>query len=369
MPRWVFGARVLWLGLIIAGCASQPLLKDGNETPPLALVPVGEAGIIDQRGRFREIFCALNDDHGAELPDHRPCDQALHDLPGETPGDGRPVNLGRARIDLHLVIVPGLAAECFGELMLPLRYAARHVEQLGYEVSWIDVDGLSSSRRNAGEISEAILGMEDVGRPIVLLGYSKGMSDALEALVDPEAAERITAVVSFAGAVNGSPLAEKSSAALLKALAYVPGLSCDSGDRGAVDSLLRSNRTEWLAAHRLPASILYYSVVSYAAREQISALLHSSYDELAMIDPRNDSQLLYYDAIVPRSRLLGYVNADHFAIALPLARDSTLTAEFVNRNAFPREILLEAILKSIEEDLLAAGSPAIPSPKAAYPRQ
>jgi hypothetical protein len=367
MPRWVFGARVLWLGLIVAGCASQPLLQDGDETPPLALVPVGEAGIIDQRGRFREIFCALNDDHGAELPDHRPCDQALHDLPGETPGDGRPVNLGRARVDLHLVIVPGLAAQCFGEWTLPLRDAARHVEQLGYEVSWIDVDGLSSSRRNAGEISEAILGMEDGGRPIVLLGYSKGMSDALEALVDPEVAERITAVVSFAGAVNGSPLAEKSSAVLLKALAYVPGLSCDSGDRGAVDSLLRSNRTEWLAAHRLPASIHYYSVVSYAAREQISAMLHSSYDELAMIDPRNDSQLLYYDAIVPGSRLLGYVNADHFAIALPLARDSALTAEFVNRNAFPREILLEAILKSIEEDLLAAGSPPIPSPKAAIP--
>jgi hypothetical protein len=356
MPRRNVRAGCLWLGLSLAGCASEPLLKDDSETPPLALVPVGEAGIVDGRGRFREIFCALNDDHGAALPDHRPCDEALHRLPGEPPASGQPVNLGPSRTGLRLVIVPGLAAECFGERALPLRYAARHVEQLGYEVSWIDVDGLSSSERNAAEISAAILAMEDADRPIVLLGYSKGMSDALVALADPKTSARIAAVVSVAGAVNGSPLAEKSSAVLLNALAYVPGLSCDSGDRGAVDSLLRSTRTEWLATHRLPPAIRSYSVVGYAAREQISAMLHSSYDELALIDPRNDSQLLYYDAIVPASTLLGYVNADHWAIAMPVARDSALIAEFADRNAFPREILLEAILKAIEENLIAAGN-------------
>jgi hypothetical protein len=367
MPRKILGTGCLSLCLLVVGCASQPLLEDGNETPPLALVPVGEAGIVDQRGRFREIFCALSDDHGADLPDHRPCDQALHQLPGEPRAGDQPVNLGRARTGLHLVIVPGLAAQCFGERALPLRYAARHVEQLGYEVSWIDVDGLSSSARNATEIGAAILGMEDTDRPIVLLGYSKGMGDALEALANPKVAERITAVVGLAGAVNGSPLAEKSSAVLLNALAYVPGLSCDSGDRGAVDSLRRSTRTEWLATHRLPPAVRYYSVVGYAARDQISGLLHASYDELALIDPRNDSQLLYYDAIVPASTLLGYANADHWAIGMPIARDSALAAEFADRNAFPREILLEAILKSIEEDLLSAGRVPVPSAKAAVP--
>jgi hypothetical protein len=363
MPGRNFRAGCLWLSVWVAGCASEPLLKDNSETPPLALVPVGEAGIVDGRGRFREIFCALNDDHGAALPDHRPCDEALHRLPGEPPASGQPVNLGPSRTGLRLVIVPGLAAECFGERALPLRYAARHVEQLGYEVSWIDVDGLSSSERNAAEISAAILAMQDTDRPIVLLGYSKGMSDALEALADPKTSARIAAVVSVAGAVNGSPLADKASPIMLDTLAYVPGLTCDSGDRGALGSLLRSTRTEWLATHRLPATIRYYSVVSYAAREQVSGLLHSQYDDLAMIDPRNDGQLLFYDEIVPASTLLGYVNADHWAIAMPIGRDSALAAEFVDRNAFPREILLEAILKAIEEDLIAAGiaKPAVVS--------
>jgi hypothetical protein len=74
-----------------------------------------------------------------------------------------------------------------------------------------------------------------------------------------------------------------------------------------------------------------------------------------MIDPRNDSQLLFYDQIVSGSTLLGYLNADHWAVAMPIARESVLLQPFVDRNAFPREILLEAILKQIEDDLVAAG--------------
>jgi hypothetical protein len=341
--------------LATVSCASEPLLDDTEPTPPLSLVPATQAGVVDQRGRFREIFCALSADHGADLPDHRPCELALHELLDESPADRRPVSLGRARLGLRLVIVPGLAAQCFGDLALPLRYAARHVEQLGYEVSWINVDGLSSSTRNAEEIAAAILGMEDApDRPIVLPGYSKGMSDALEASIDPEVAARVSAIVGLGGAVNGSPLADKASAALLEALAFLPGLACDSGDRGALRSLRRNTRVGWLATHRLPPSVRYYSVVSYAAPSGVSVVLRPAYDDLSLIDPRNDSQLLFYDQIVPGSTLLAYVNADHFAVAMPIVRESLLAEPFVDHNAFPREILLEAILKQIEEDLIAS---------------
>jgi hypothetical protein len=275
----------------------------------------------------------------------------------EPPAGGGAVNLGRARMPLRLVIVPGLAAECFGESALPLRYAARHVEQLGYEVTWIDVDGLSSSARNAGEIRAAIVEMEAAAdRPIVVLGYSKGMSDLLEASVDPEVAARVAAIVGLSGAVNGSPLADHAPAALLNALAYLPGTTCESGDRGALDSLRRDTRMAWLATHRPDPAIRTYSVVSYADPDRVSAMLRSSYDDLSLIEPRNDSQLLFYDQIVPGSTLLGYINADHWASALPVARDSVLARPFVDRNAFPREILLEAILKYVEEDLMAAGA-------------
>lgn len=349
-------AAAFWMGLVVAGCASEPLLDRTAEMPPVALVPTTQTEIVDQRGRFREIFCALVEDHGADLPDNRPCDQALHRLLDEPSPGSEAVNLGRARIGLRLVIVPGLAAECFGQSALPLRHAARHVEQLGYEVTWIDVDGLSSSTRNAGEIREAIVEMATApDRPIVVLGYSKGMSDLLEASVDPEVAARVAAVVSLSGAVNGSPLADNAPAALLNALAYLPGTTCESGDRGALDSLRRDTRMAWLASHRLAPAVRYYSIVSYADPDRVSSLLRSSYDDLSVIEPRNDSQLLFYDQIVPGSTLLGYINADHWAGALPIARDSVLARPFVNENAFPREILLEAILKYVEEDLIAAG--------------
>jgi hypothetical protein len=344
----------LCLGALLAACAPQPLLDGDAEMPPLALVPTGQAGVVDGRARFREIFCALSEDHGAALPDHRPCEQALHRLAGEAPPSGRPVSLGRARLGLRLMLVPGLAAQCFGELALPLRLAARHVEQLGYEVSWIDVDGLSSTTRNAGEIAEAVLAMPDeAARPLVLLGHSKGASDALEAVVVPAVAARLAAVVSLAGAVNGSPLADQASQVPIDFVASLPGIACAGGDRGALGSLRRATRMTWLAQHPLPP-LRFYSLADYAGREQISTLLRSSYDELSLIEPRNDGQLLFDDQIVPGSTLLGYLNGDHWAVAVPIAREAALAGLLIDRNAFPREILLEAILKQIEEDLLDA---------------
>ena len=355
----------LAIGLALAACAPQPLLDPRLETPPLALVPAAQAGIVDRRGRFREIFCAVSEDHGIELPDHRPCDQALHRLAGEAAASRAPVNLGRARVDLHLAIVPGFAAQCFGERALPLRAAASHVEQLGYEVTWIDVDGLSSSTRNAAKIRAAILERdESPDRPIVLLGYSKGASDVLEASADPTVAARVAAVVSLGGAINGSPLADQASETWLDVLAHVPGLSCGGGDRGALKSLRRGVRLAWHAAHQPSPSIRYYSLVSIAERDQISLLLRPSYDDLSMLDPRNDGQLLFYDQIAPGSTLLGYLNADHWAVAMPIVRDVAAARLLFDRNAFPREILLEAILKQIEEDLITAGRVTISGPVA-----
>jgi hypothetical protein len=347
--------------LLLAGCTSEPLFDGELETPPLALAPTTQTGIVDRRARFREIFCALSEDHGSDLPDHRPCDQVLHRLLGEAPASGAPVNLGHAEASLRLVIVPGLAASCFGELAVPLTHAADHVEQLRYEVSWIDVDALSSSTRNATEVAAAVLAMDEAAdRPIVLLGYSKGAIDVLEAIIEPEVAARVAAVVSLSGSVNGSPLADKAPEALLKLLAHLPGTTCEQGDLGALDSLRRGTRMAWLATHTPAPSIRYYSLASYADREHISTLLHSSYDDLSLIEPRNDSQMLFYDQIMPGSELLGYLNADHWAVAIPLDRSGVLSL-LVDRNAFPREILLEAILKQIEEDLIAAAGAGVGS--------
>ena len=54
----------------------------------------------------------------------------------------------------------------------------------------------------------------------------------------------------------------------------------------------------------------------------------------------------------PAAPSSGYLNADHWAIAVPIARmHTTIGSMFVTQNAYPREALLEALLRFVEEDL------------------
>ena len=90
--------------------------------------------------------------------------------------------------------------------------------------------------------------------------------------------------------------------------------------------------------------------------ERISSILTGSARKLSQVDGRNDSQVLFYDEVIPGSTLVGYVNADHWAMALPIARKhDTIGALFVTENAYPREALMEALLRFVEEDLAATG--------------
>ena len=97
-----------------------------------------------------------------------------------------------------------------------------------------------------------------------------------------------------------------------------------SGDGGGVDSLRPATRRAWLAQHPLPRELRYYSLVTLPQPERISSVLTSSYNKLARIDGRNDSQVIFYDQVVPGSTLVGYVNADHWALAVPIARSHAM---------------------------------------------
>ncbi|EDZ99433.1 conserved hypothetical protein [Burkholderia sp. H160] len=167
----------------------------------------------------------------------------------------------------------------------------------------------------------------------MLIGYSKGAPDVLEALVAyPEIRSRLAAVVSAAGAVGGSPLADDAELYQVDLLRHVPGATCTSGDGGVVQSLRPATRKAWLAQNPLPPGLRYYSVVTFPQPEHISSILTSSYDKLSRVDPRNDSQLIFYDQLIPGSTLLAYVNADHWALAVPIARTHpTIGALFVRR--------------------------------------
>ena len=361
LRRSRLGTALLSLLLLlptVCSCVKAPNVPAPHTlaVSPHALLPAASAGIDDQRGRFREILCAVDEAHGHQLPEYRPCADILHRFTDEPLGTGEPVQVGPGQLKLRVAVVAGLGAECFAYLVSTFQFALGHLEDLGYHTALINVDGLSSSTNNARQIRDAVVAMDLApDERLVLVGYSKGTPDILEGLVTyPELARRVAAVVSVAGAVNGSPLADDASASMLTLLKYLPGSECDRGDRGALESLKPSTRRVFARAHELPGTVQYYSVVAFAQRELISVALSADYDELAKIEPRNDGQLLFYDQIIAGGILLGFVNADHWAVALPISRRRPgLAATVINRNEFPREILLEAIVRHVEERLLA----------------
>jgi hypothetical protein len=338
-------------------CSTKPLVPYSTDTPPLVLLPAGSQPVVDKRGRFREIYCAVLEAR-RDLPDYRPCEDALTRLGKEPPGTGRPVDLGPSQRHLVAVLVPGLGYDCFEPWLDPPGTVASHLRQYGYDLLAINVDGLSSSQNNARQIREALMAMPAEASParLVLIGYSKGAPDILEALVAyPEIRSRIAAVVSAAGAVGGSPLANDASQSDADMLRHFPGAKCKSGDRGGVASLRPATRRAWLAENPLPPGLRYYSFGTFPAPDRMSSALKSSYNKLSRIDPRNDSQVIFYDEVIPGSTLLGYANADHWALVLPIARTHEVVGSmFITRNAYPREALAEAFLRFVEEDLTSS---------------
>ncbi|HVE11418.1 MAG TPA: hypothetical protein VNE00_29450 [Paraburkholderia sp.] len=343
------------VSILLAGCATKPLVPYSTDTPPMMLVPASQAGVVDSRGRFREIYCAVLQARGSTVPDYRTCAQALTQVGTEPAGTGKPVELGQSKRHLIAAVVPGIGYDCFKPWLDPPDTVVTHLRQFGFDAALIDVDALSSSTTNARRIRDAIMATPaPPGAPrIVLIGYSKGAPDVLEALVAyPEIVSRVAAVVSAAGAIGGSPLANDAEQYQADLLRYVPGATCTSGDGGAVQSLRPATRHAWLARHSLPRELRYYSIVTFPRPERISSILTSSYNKLSRVDARNDSQVIFYDQLVPGSTLLAYVNADHWALAVPVARTHpTIGALFVTENAYPREALAEAILRFVEEDL------------------
>jgi hypothetical protein len=352
-------SKTIGLGLaisLLSACSSQPQVPFSYSLAPLSFEPDNTYNVSDGRARFREIFCAANEDHGESLPDFRPCDDALVRFEDEPPPTGEPVNLSVSSAGLLGKMVPGLAYSCIKPWLHHDNSAPNHVATLGYETGFIQVEGIASSETNATLIADyiATLGPEHTERPLILFGYSKGVPDIFAFLAAyPELTAQVAAVVSYAGAVWGSPLADTANEKQLSWLTYIPGAECEKQDSKALETLSPANRKAWFAENTLPDHIRYYSVIAFPDPENISNGLQRFHRKLGELkDGRNDSQVVFYDQVIPGSTILGFFNADHWAMSVPIARQHEITqAVFADRNDFPREIALEAILRYIEEDL------------------
>lgn len=339
----------------LSACTERPARQFILGAAPLNEVPPSIVGVTDGRGRFREIFCRVLDTREPELRDHHTCDTALTRVADEMDAPGAPVDLAPSRAGLKIFFVPGIAWDCFSEWLAPPETAVNHIQEQGYGFELVPIEGLSSSARNARIIRDTLMRAtwESSDARAVLVGYSKGAPDILEAMATyPELRARVAAVVSVAGAVWGSPLADDVTPFGLAPLRSWPGAKCTAGDGGGLESLTPAVRADWMENNQLSSGVRYYSIVALPHPDNISALLRPSYAKLSRSDRRNDSQVLLFDQFLPGSTFLGYLNADHWAVALPIAPSHRLIGQtLVNRNSYPREALLEAILRTVEEDL------------------
>ncbi len=80
-PRIVVASLAMAVTVALGACApAPPLMPYSTDTPPLVLAPASEAGVQDQRARFREIYCAVLQAR-RDVPDHRPCERGERQCP------------------------------------------------------------------------------------------------------------------------------------------------------------------------------------------------------------------------------------------------------------------------------------------------
>jgi pimeloyl-ACP methyl ester carboxylesterase len=341
-------------GATTMGCVGPVKHKTTTDYPAAVLYAVGTPPVIDGRARFREIFCRLLAADPEVQASDSACDEFLLRFNDEPLPDENPRPIAKLSTRYRVMVVPGFLNECVAGSALPFEDAIPSLSDRGFKIEALVVGGRSSSDANAAHIAEAINHL-DLGEDekLVLVGHSKGAVDILHCLVNfPQAVRHVAAVVSVAGAINGSPLAAKMKTITNGLVWKWSPAECDTGDDGAINSLRPAIRLNWMAANPLPQSVRYFSLASVTNHDHVNTLLKNGYELLWIYSPRNDGLLLSVDQLVPGGTLLGYANADHWSVALPLENKNYPISETIRAPIkFPRSILLHALLIYVAEAL------------------
>ncbi|RZT95134.1 hypothetical protein [Rivibacter subsaxonicus] len=334
--------------LFLAGCATPPA-ADSEHGPSLSRAARDRTGLRDLRAEFRVELCSRLDAKA-----DRPCADVLVAAADEAPAPPPVAATVPVASRFRIAIVPGLLAECLKPAARPFVDAIAALREQGFEVVDMAVGGRTSSVANAALLASEIAALPDDGRPLIMFAYSKGLPDALEMAVRyPQAGKRVAAIVGIAGAFGGSPLAEDNESLYRATLMRLPFDRCAAGDGEELRDLRRDVRQAWWSEHGAQVGIPLYSIAALPDSDQLSPALKLSYSKLAKIDPLNDSQLLLGDAVAVPGALLGFVNADHWGIAMRLSEAMPLLAPLFEDDV-PRAALLRAAIEVVARDLAQA---------------
>jgi len=353
----------------LAACTSSPLLAYQPEDPPAVSLPLAAAGVSDARAPFAALFQRELRRQGGDGA----VDAWLHGpvpaLP-EAAFERLDRSFAARRAGTAVLLVPGLFGDCVDDQSVPFGDGVRRdrddeavasyaqYADLGlHSVRLAHLPGRGSPQRNGQRLAEAVraLARSDGVRRIVLVAYSKGTTDALHAaaeLADTSASVPL-ALVSVAGVVMGTPLADRYEALYGAVAGRVSPFDCSPSEGGEVAGITRRERVRWMAANPLPAKLARFSVVAHAAPEETAPLLRATQRLLAQVDPRNDGQMIASDAMLPGGALLAEARADHWDVALPRNRHpNPIVRATASGRDYPREALFRALMRWV-----VAGAP------------
>ena len=145
---------LLVLAIVLSsGCTSVP--TDNELRATSAVLPAAAAAInVDGRARFRDIFCALAEDHGVSTIRHsNNCEALLWRLADEAPftasGELPPLDAS-----LQVFVVGGSFSDCFGPASMAFPHAIERLAGEGYPVGTLAISSRSSADYNARMIAE-----------------------------------------------------------------------------------------------------------------------------------------------------------------------------------------------------------------------
>jgi hypothetical protein len=325
----------------LAGCgaAAPPITYP---VMPSALTPIDADH--DKAKDFARVFCST-------LPH-------LKDKDGHAWGDcakylemSEPARTQTAfTTPFRFLFVSGFGAECFKDVRAFSPSIAHLKTAHQIDVEYFAVAPFGSSEENGHSIAKHIDEgwAADKTRRYVLIGYSKGAADLLEALrLLTEPRTKVAALVTVAGAVGGSWLPDEIRGLMEGSHPWIaPG--CPGNVRDGLHSLTRELRLRFLREN--PLSVPGYSIVAASAHDETSTILRGMWKQLSIYAKEQDSQLVAWEAVLPGGKYLGAARADHWAIAMPF-EESPNPPKSVDRNHFPRDALLEAIVRFVTADL------------------
>ena len=330
--------------LFIFGCSLKSLPPAQETTPPVVLATLGDADVKDLRHLYRAAVCR-------QLPaNSAPCEELILRFPNE-PAPNILSTKGDIKDRYRIAFVPGFFSDCLNGIFYPFTDVIADLTGLGFVVHNLRTFGRGSSAENAQRLAQQLGELDTDPRPFIFVVYSKGLLDVLELLLRyPQTSQHIAAIISIAGAANGSLVADELYEIYRKWLARFPMPGCERGTGEEVRDLRRDVRLEWWSRNRSAIAVPIFSIVAVPRADRVSPILKPTHEKLAAIDPRNDGEILWYDAVVTRGYLLGYVNADHLAIAVP-ASQQLPALSFLFKDNVPRTALAKAAIEVVVETL------------------